>query len=358
MPHITTGKHAQKLQLTAEALREGLTASQIAERLGCAPRTARDLVQKAKAQGITAPPATEITRPKEDQPEDPIDLDELLKRRSAAFRRKDAIEKARKLIQVKVNVSGPIAIHHFGDPHLDDDGTDIDQLSEHCEIINRTEGMLAANIGDTTNNWVGRLARLYASQTTTAREAFALAEWFINTAVRKGKWLYIIGGNHDLWSGAGDPLQWIAKIAEAPYSNSEARIQLNFPNGTHTVVNARHEFVGSSQWNPAHGPMKAAQLGLRDEIMIAGHLHKSGYGIVKDPESGKVCHTIQVASYKIYDRYAKEKGFRDQSVSPCVVTVIDPDNKGPDHVHVFWEPEPAADYLGYLRSRRATRKRR
>jgi hypothetical protein len=64
-------------------------------------------------------------------------------------------------------------------------------------------------------------------------------------------------------------------------------------------------------------------------------------------------HAIKVASYKVYDRYAKDRGFRDNALSPCAVTVIDPDlpPDHPDMVKVFWEPEVGADYLRWLRSR-------
>jgi hypothetical protein len=87
--------------------------------------------------------------------------------------------------------------------------------------------------------------------------------------------------------------------------------------------------------------------------MISGHKHTSGYGIIKDPQGGKVCHAIQVASYKMYDTYAKEKGFRDQTVSPACMTIIDPDldDTHPDMVKVFWDPEHGAEYLKWKRGK-------
>ena len=61
--------------------------------------------------------------------------------------------------------------------------------------------------------------------------------------------------------------------------------------------------------------------------------------------------SLQVASYKRYDRYAREKGFRDQSLSPCVVTIINPDATDPvDFVQVFWNTETAVRYLKMLRN--------
>lgn len=151
-----------------------------------------------------------------------------------------------------------------------------------------------------------------------------------------------------------DPLRWITSQVGALYEATEARIGLKFPNGREVVINARHDFAGGSMWNPTHGPMKAAQMGVRDDVVICGHKHKSGYSPLKDPETGKVMHCLQVASYKRYDRYAREKGFRDQSLSPCVVTVIDPDaTEAVNLIQCFWDAQKGADYLTFLRARRA-----
>lgn len=338
---------------------EGLTAAALGARLNLTERGVFKRAAAMRARGIDLRPLSDgrmIRKPSpivavRAPPSPELTAGELLERKKADFRRRLAYEHGRKLIRVKVNIPGPIGILHFGDPHLDDDGTDIEALEHHIQLVKDHPAMVAANVGDTTNNWVGRLARLYAEQHATAREAWTLAEWFIREL--EGKWLYIIAGNHDAWSGAGDPLNWITQQASALYESSEVRLGLAFPGGKTITINARHDFAGESQWNPAHGPMKAAQLGIRDDILICGHRHKSGYSPLKDPESGKVCHCIQVASYKRYDRYARERGFRDQSLSPCVVTVIDPEQTKPEAmVHVFWDADVAADFLTWLREKR------
>lgn len=292
------------------------------------------------------PPAYEVAP----LPEDDIPIEELVEMRKRQFQHKRAYEEASKLIPVKVNLRGPIGLLHFGDPHVDDDGTDISALERHTDICRVTEGMFACNVGDTTNNWVGRLAKLYAEQSTSASQAWKLAEWFIGRC----DWLYMIAGNHDAWSGSADPIKWIARQQGTLYKSSEARLELSFPCGRKVRVNARHDFAGSSIWNPAHGPMKAAMLGSRDHIYVAGHKHESAYSVLKDPQNGIAMHAIKVASYKVYDRYAKERGFRDNSLSPCVVTVINPElpEQHPDMVKVFWEPEVAAEFLTWLRKRR------
>jgi len=284
-------------------------------------------------------------------PDDDVPIEELVALRKRKFMHKREHEEASKLIPIRIKIPGPIGILHFGDPHVDDDGTDIEALERHTALVNSTDGMFAANVGDTTNNWCGRLARLYADQATSASQAWRLAEWFIGRCA----WLYMIGGNHDLWSGSGDPLKWIARQQNALYKSSEARIALKFPNGAEVRINARHDHAGSSIWNPAHGPMKAAIMGTRDHVYVAGHKHESAYSILKDPASGIAMHAVKVASYKVYDRYAKDKGFRDNALSPCVVTTINPalPANHPDLVKVWWEPEEGADYLTHLRRRLA-----
>lgn len=632
------------------------------------------IYQKKKEAPLDRPspqPTTEFTVMT--LPDDDIDIEELVELRIKQFGKKKEFEEASKLIPVNVKIKGAIGILHFGDPHVDDDGTDLATLREHSDLT-KQEGVWGANVGDTTNNWIGRLARLYANQSTSAAQAWKLAEWFIN----RTRWLYMIGGNHDChdtqtealtrrgwlpydqikdddevlsfntetgsaewhpilkriirehdgemisvstqsinynvtpnhrilhrdrdwkrdwrdwkyatadslpsrvaipvsgnsinseyqlsddqialagwvltdgsiswqgnsprvtlyqskdgseivrlldaigleyrhsvrerktaaicgralisapmpshewtltadssrkvleflpeknklpewanklssrqfqvlldaliagdgtwdgvnpesksvgvlhgtkefldsvqsvsiqhgwysrisiarekdthlnlckretiqfetksatkktqykgtvwcltvplsnfmvrrngaahfsgncWAGSADPIKWVARQNETLYKPSECRVDLRFPNGRSVIVNARHDFAGSSQWNPAHAQMKAAQMGYRDHIMISGHKHTSGYGIIKDPNGGKVCHAVQVASYKIYDTYAKERGFRDQTVSPACMTIIDPalSEDHPDMVKVFWDPKEGAEFLKWKR---------
>ena len=332
--------------------------AKVAIKFGLNERSLLMRLKKMKEKGYTIPDSTyqpghqvvdkgdyEFTP----LPDDDVPIEELIAQRKRKFQHKREHEEASKLIPIRVKMAGAIGILHFGDPHVDDDGCDIEAIERHTDLVNRTEGLFAANVGDTTNNWCGRLARLYADQTTSAAQAWKIAEWFINRC----DWLYMIGGNHDLWSGSGDPLRWIAKQQSALYKSSEARIALQFPTGLEVRVNARHDHSGSSIWNPAHGPMKAALMGTRDHLYVAGHKHESAYSVLKDAISGITMHAMKVASYKIYDRYAKERGFRDNCLSPCALTTINPalPSDHPDLIKAFWDPEEGADYLTYLRRR-------
>lgn len=313
----------------AAAARElGMPRSSFCDRLG---RIGADLVKEIEIKEV--PPET--------------DLATLLEYKEKKFERKRGYEEASKLRRCRVKIDGPIGILFHGDPHIDDDGCDIGALRRNSELTMTTEGLFAASVGDTTNNWVGRLARLYANQSTTANEAWLLSEWF----VQNNKWLFLVAGNHDAWSGAGDPIKWICRERNAVYQSSEVRMELTFPQGDPVTINCRHDFQGHSMWNPAHGAGKAAQMGPMDDIFVNGHRHVNGYMMIKQP-SGVISHCIQVASYKYFDDFAKERGFRDQTYAPAVVTIINPvADRATDKVTVFHDVERGVDYLKWLRSR-------
>lgn len=339
-----------QLQQAVDLVREHGSQVAAADAVGLPRTTMQSRFRAAVAKGFEAGRSVAKIAPEFEYarlPNPEIPVDELVDHRIKLFEKKRKYEDARRLIPVKVNLDGPIGIWHFGDPHVDDDGTDLSAIREHTRIVRETPGLFGANVGDTTNNWVGRLARLWGQQSTSETDAWRLAEWFL----RRVDWLYLIGGNHDAWSGTGDPIKWIQRGMSAPYMSSEVRLELQFPNKNTCRINARHDFSGHSQYNPAHGPMKATMMGVRDHIAIAGHKHISGHGVVKDPDTGATCHSFLVASYKIYDRFALEKGFRDQHLSPGLFTLVDPrlPNTHPDFVTHFWSLERGVEYLKYLR---------
>lgn len=349
--------HGHSVVAAAQAL--GIHQSALTRRLQSAKRRGDYDYEQARGFKVTHQGGVETVEAVEPEfkveplPPEDVDILQLVEQRKRQFARRQEYERAANLIKVKVKIAGPIGVLHYGDPHVDDDGTNITALEEHARIVNRTPGLFAATVGDMSNNWVGRLARLYADQSTSAKQAWALVEWFIN--LNRGKWLYMVGGNHDAWSGAGDPLNWITRQNDALYKASECRLEMQMPGGRQVRINARHDFAGGSQWNPAHGPMKALTMGVRDHVAICGHKHESAYGVLKCPTSGITMHAIRVASYKTYDRYAKDKGFRDQTLSPCAVTVVNtalPEDH-PDYVKVYWDPAAGAEYLTFLRKRAA-----
>ena len=310
------------------------------------PRTIRKWKQASKA--ALKPPKEhdfEIEDYKlEDEP-----IEELIENRNRKFNLKKEATDDQNLINVKIKLDGPIGIAHFGDPHVDDDGTNLGLLLKHTALVKKTPGMFGGNVGDNQNNWIGRLARLYGEQSTTAKESWRLTEHFLS----QNEWLYLVGGNHDVWSGAGDPVEWIMGRQSGVFSNHGVRLNLIFPNRKKVRINARHDFVGRSMWNTAHGVSRAVQMGFRDHILTAGHTHVSGYQVLKCPASGIISHALRIVSYKMIDRYAIEKGLPDQNIFMCPVTIIDPQYADNDArlVTTIFDPFEASEYLTWKRKK-------
>lgn len=285
-------------------------------------------------------------------PEVPLDV--LLQRRFEDFDRREAYEESRHALIARIPDAGPFGILLMGDPHLDDDGTNLRWVDRDIRLVQGTKALYAATPGDFCNNWVGRLARLYGQQGTTAKQGWQLTEWFV-----KGlgdKILFLIGGNHDGFVGDADPLRWIAEQAHALYEPDEILLDLRCPNGRSLSVNARHEFKGNSMWNSIHALVRDIQMGRRSDIVMSGHKHTSGYFPLRAPDSPRILHCIQLATYKVYDNYGRSGGFRNWFMSPSVVVVIDPDaQRETQLIKVFLDSVDGAEYLKLLRDARGWR---
>jgi hypothetical protein len=283
-------------------------------------------------------------------PDEDIPVEEIIDGMVVRFKKRQEYFNARQWMKFKIKDDKPIGICWFGDPHVDNNGCNWGLLKEHCEILRTTEGMYGASIGDHTDNWVGRLTRLYAHSDQSRTTAIRLAEWFIrDSGVR---WLLLLRGNHDMWSSTrhDDPLHWIANGVGAPMEDWSARIKLEFPNGRIGKVHAAHNFKGHSQWNTLHGLQKAAHMKEDADLYVAGHTHNWA---LHQEESASRDFTYWLArcrGYKFLDEYADVLGYLPQQGGASIVSVFDPNAEGSGFVQCFADVASAARYLTWLRS--------
>ena len=235
----------------------------------------------------------------------------------------------------------------IGDPHIDDDGCDIEALENDLTVIRNTRAMYAGHLGDLTNNWIGRLARLYANQVTTAAQSIKLMEWMLDRVPN----LFVVNGNHDCWGNGSDLISFILRSQGTVNNSHGMRLALNFESGKQVRIHARHDFKGHSQYNPVHGHRKE-QLwsGNRDHIYVSGHRHTDACSVVPHPD-GTCSWSFIVSGYKVVDDYADENGFRDGKMSPAVAVVINPNASPAELIKPFWDLQAAADYLTWLRKK-------
>ena len=330
------------------------------ERMGIPAMTIRSRLKRAKElYGIEprqdayrqrkAPPIFTVdSLPSDGEPE----AADLIAKLAEQHRKRSEHHHAAKLRQVRVHMDGPIAIAGFGDPHIDDPGCAWGDLERDVRICRDTPGIMAVNIGDSTNNWVGRLMRLYADQEVTSKQALKLIEWLM-TAL---PWLLDKEGNHDLWNTEkGDPAEVIHRLMKLPgiREMGSSRLRLTLPSGAEVLMHVRHDFPGGSQFNPAHALVRETLFGFRDHILMCGHRHSSGYIPVFHNDPRRLCHGFRLGTYKDFDHYAAEKGFQDTNWARSMGAVINPDHADDPtrYIKPFFNLEEMAEYLTWRRGK-------
>lgn len=328
----------------------GNNQTETARRLGVARTTIQHHLNRIE-RDRGGPVKEEATLPV--FPDSDIPPEELKNHMVRRFKRRWASQQAHNWFDVSVSHSQPIGLLFFGDPHVDDDGCDWKTLDAHCDIAKTTPGIFGVNVGDTTNNWAGRLASLYAKQDASASTARQLAEWFM---LESGvNWLVWILGNHDAWGDGAAVLDQMAKrykTRKLVCHDWEARFQLCFKNGATFKVWVSHDFKGHSQWNPLHGPMKAGQMSQEAHLYVAGHKHNHALMQFENAARGIYQTFVRVRGYKMMDDYARKLGIIEQKHGHSSLVIFDP-SKDPAEggVYPFEDVAMGAEFLTWLRSR-------
>ncbi len=173
-----------------QALAKHGSINKTAAALGIARSTVRERLKKTEDRIIG-----DLSIPH--LPSDNLPVERRIEILCEKFKAKKAAYDANTWFPVTVNDPLPIGLIFFGDPHVDNPGANWPLLQSHCALASKTPGAYGVNIGDTTDNWAGSLARLYANNSVSLKEARELAEWFMHdSGVR---WLVWLLGNHDSW---------------------------------------------------------------------------------------------------------------------------------------------------------------
>ena len=279
---------------------------------------------------------------------------DLIEQRRKQTGRRLIADKAHELIEIALHTTGPFGIAMVGDPHIDNPGCNLDLLLAHTACIAKTDGLFAICVGDLQDNWIGRLARLWATQGISAAESQVLVDGWLESF--HGKLIALCLGNHDAWtqSMSGlNPTDWIRARGTVQEAHG-VRLRITADDGQVVTINMRHDFPGRSQYNPAHGPNKSLLFGCRDDVAVAGHTHEFGIGVRLNPETRTPMHAVRLGSYKHSDDYAKALGLLDNNVSECCVLMVDPAETDPRHrTWIETNPFRAAKVLRMLRRRAA-----
>lgn len=321
----------------------------VASRLNISLRTYYRRVKKAEQAGYVLPwmRSEEYSFTATESPD--MEVTDLVDHVTKRFKKRQRSMGQREWLPVTFNREGPLAISFLGDPHVDDNGCNWPCLRRDIDTINKTEGMYAASLGDASNNWVGRLSRLWASQETSAKQSWQLVQWLLTAT----DWCLLVKGNHDMWlPNDVDPIEWL-KVPGTLTADWQARLEFRFPKGRPLRVWAAHDMPGHSQWNPLHAQQKRAKFTQEASLYISGHRHHWALAQYEDEWTNRVYWTARAKGYKTEDEYADRLGHGQQQYGEAITAVIDPLAKSETAFLVcFANVQEAADYLGWKRAKR------
>lgn len=325
----------------------GKNADAAARELGIGHATMQHTIKIAKQRGIGVDIETEdLIFP--ELPSSELSAEELIEQAAVRFERHRDARDARRWMEIKVKSNKPIGVCFMGDPHIDNNGCNWPLLRRDIKLLEDTPGLFAVNIGDLTDNWVGRLVRLYADQEMSKKQAWKLAKYLLRDC--KIKWLCHLLGNHDAWNDGPYLIKANAQPM-VPVEDWQSRFQIVFPNEQRVRVHAAHDFPGNSIWNPQHGPQKAAMLLEQADIFACGHKHTWAVNEGENAQRDFVYWLIRARGYKFIDSYADQLGYPSQKFGASITAVIDPTVDGPRRIRCFPDLEEAAEFLTYKRAR-------
>lgn len=280
---------------------------------------------KARLDGKNNPEVTTKTVTYPVHPDDDIPAGELIEIMTRRAEKRLANAASRRWQAIKVHTSDPIVLAFVGDPHLDDDGCDWPTLRKHIELM-KLPGVYSVNVGDSSNNWSGRLAHLYAKQETSVKTARKLIKWFLHESGIA--WLVWVMGNHDEWASGSDIIRLMNTNAIV-MEDWSAKFTVEFGNGAAVPVWVAHDFPGHSQWNKLHGPMKAAAMRGGAGIYACGHKHVAAMHWEPIEDHGGSFIVLRAKGYKQLDSYAVRIGHDPTDEGQTMAVVIDPRGETP-----------------------------
>nr|WP_309504261.1 hypothetical protein [uncultured Roseovarius sp.] len=245
---------------------------------------------------------------------------------------------------------GPILLGIFGDPHLDNSGTDLELFEEELSRRDPSRRIFTACGGDFFDNWPRAMGHLY-QESGDPSPAWTLFEYWME----QWPFLFSVSGNHDQFaSGTANFLDVFMRERGSLLRRSGGRFILNLGEGQPVSIAMRHIWQGNSQYSEAHNLKRAVTFGHTDDDLVCGfHFHKGELRTHIRPSDGKVSKLAQISSFKRMDNYANDRGFMSPETPPVVWCVIDAREPVTSHARVqpFYEFSEALAMLAHRRGK-------
>lgn len=252
------------------------------------------------------------------------DIQAIISKHRQTFRKQKELAERKQWQEVQIS-HGPAMIALVSDTHLGGPGCDVDRVFAEQDLINATPGAYTFLLGDIADSFlVGRLRDQNMTHDVTVPEEWLLVEHYVN---RWQNLLGFVGGNHDAWSRTlvgRDLHRDLIEDGKVLYDTDDMRVTVNV--GISQVrFRFRHQFLGSSQWNPSHAAEKSVKMDdAWPDVLVSGHTHAGAFAR-EFSHSGKRKIAVQLGSYKPIDQWATQVGFPGTDNSTAAAVIVMPD---------------------------------
>lgn len=333
MAQHSTAKKGIPLDSLIEAWKENNFLIRPAARaLGCDPANVSRRLMTAVLAGDERVDASKVLKVKTKE----SDVMELIKARAELdMRNERKVSKGdwRKPTVVSRAGEGPMILGLFGDPHLDNSGTDLELFEDALYRLDDKERVFGACVGDFFDNWPRVLGHLYAESGDPAPAWTLFQHW-----MKEKPFLFSVTGNHDQFaSGTANFLDEFMRGRGSLLRRSGGTFYLPLGGGKPISIAMRHIWQGNSQYSEAHPLKRAAAFGhTQEDLVVGGHTHKGEIRQHVRPADGFVSKLVQVSSFKVIDNFANDRGFVSAKTPPIVWCVLDA--REPDTSHSRVQP--------------------
>ena len=218
----------------------------------------------------------------------------------------------------------PTGIVYTGDWHVGAGGVALDRLREDLKRIGETDGLWAIGMGDMIEGvGAGNKAAppLYHGLVNSSAVQVSIATHLARHA--EGKWLALLGGNHDAFSFRATGIERARVIAQrlgVPFfSEAGGTIYLNL-DGASYVIGVRHNGKGNSQINTTNAQRRTFDQWPEWEnvdVICLAHLHYNDLQVT--PRKGGQCVYLRSGTAKVHDDYSRDQGYKPEYGMPLVV---------------------------------------
>jgi len=223
-------------------------------------------------------------------------------------------------LRIRLKESEPIVLTFTSDWHLGNKGVDYSRFNEDLELIAKTEHLWLIAGGDSWDNFI-RERFVGEALDALAQPELQRALWIQAIRKVKRRILAIGTGCHNEWTKKATGIDEIGELVRGLhllYTEHGALIELKIDEVVYRIFRI-HRYRYSSSFNLTHAVKRLWEMGPHDfDVGVVEHQHVAAVEPFLKHGQWKIA--IRTGTYKVWDRFARSRGFFGATpMNPAVV---------------------------------------